>query len=70
MQITQLTYRQTISYKPFHSITIEAVADIEPEDDRDNACEELQGWIAEKIHEYADKETGGDRPKSSNFDAF
>ena len=63
MQIKQITYKQTVSYKPYHSISVEAVADIESNDDWNNAYLTLREYVSRKINESADEETGGDRPK-------
>ncbi|NER36209.1 MAG: hypothetical protein F6J93_19865 [Oscillatoria sp. SIO1A7] len=70
MRLTQITYKQTVSYKPYHSISVEAVADIESSDDWNNAYHTLREWVSRKINESADEETEGDRPKPYNYDNF
>ena len=65
MRLTQITYKQTVSYKPYHSITVEAVATVETTDTVENAYRDLSNWVSNKIHESADREAP-DRPKPFN----
>ena len=56
MQLTQITYKQTVSYKPYHSITMEAVATIETGDNLEEAYRNLSGWVSQKLQQSAERE--------------
>ena len=56
MRVTQLTYRQTITPKPYNSVTIEAVIDIESGDKIEECYAKLSGWVSEKLQEAKQRE--------------
>ena len=62
MQMKQLTYRQTITPKPYNSITVEAVVDIESGDNIGDAYNKLRGWVSSRLHKAAEEEAP-ERPK-------
>ena len=55
MRITQITYRKTITPKPYHSETIEVVADLESSDAVRAAFNNLVALVTNKLNDIKNR---------------